>query len=790
MSPGKQSVRQLLAVDGPQKLLHAYGPTENTTISTCYYIQQIEPKAQTVPIGRAIANTQVYILDRYLQPVPIGVCGELYLGGTGLARGYLNRPQLTAEKFINNPFVPGERLYKTGDLARFLPDGNIEFIGRIDHQVKIRGFRIELGEIETVLTQHAQVKQVVVIVREDNPGNKYLTAYIVSENLTLTSSELRQFLKEHLPEYMIPLAFVILNAFPLNPNGKIDRRALPVPNLADNPQTVFVAPRNPTEETIAHIIANVLGLEKVGIYDNFFELGGHSLLATSVISRVRESLSLQLPLRSLFEAPTIAQLSQVINIHQLEVQQERGSDMTFNTLLPLVPQIRNIYIPLSFAQESIWHSQQLTPDSCAYNSFVTLRLTGSVSATVLESSFNEIIRRHEILRTAFTIVEGQPVQVITPFLTIPLEIIDLQNLPNTERTSEAKRLAALEYEHHFDLGSVPLIKTKLLQLNQKEYWLTINIHHIITDGWSLGLLLEELGILYTAFTNGLSSPLPELPLQYADFTLWQHQHFNEKVIEKQLAYWVEKLTNTSQISDNVSNIRPQVSSSASVYSIVLSASMVRSIEVFSLEQKVTIFVIMLTALNILLFNYSGKNDILVMTTVGNRSSVETETMLGCFINDVILRSHFSSEETALTLLEQVQQTLIEAINNKEIASRTVIDTVTSKQLLNISASLTMLPPQNWHNRMLDFEFVSIKRDLSLWDEEIPLEIYVSSPSVNNPTIEINVLYSTELFTNDTIEFMFSCYQEILQKLVQNPNRPITQLDNYNSMPVLTAKLPC
>ncbi|MFL0603930.1 condensation domain-containing protein [Cylindrospermopsis raciborskii] len=385
-----------------------------------------------------------------------------------------------------------------------------------------------------------------------------------------------------------------------------------------------------------------------------------------------------------------------------------------------------------------------------------------------------IIRRHEILRTAFTIVEGQPVQVITPFLTILLEIIDLQNLPNTERTSEAKRLAALEYEHHFDLGSVPLIKTKLLQLNQKEYWLTINIHHIITDGWSLGLLLEELGILYTAFTNGLSSPLPELPVQYADFTLWQHQHFNEKVIEKQLAYWVEKLTNTSQIADNFSNIPPQVSRSASVYSIVLSASMVRSIEAFSLEQKVTIFVIIITALNILLFNYSGKNDILVMTTVGNRSSVETETMLGCFINDVILHSHFSSEETALTLLEQVQQTLIEAINNKEIASRTVIDTITSKQPLNISASLTMLPPQNWHNRMLDFEFVSIKRDLSLWDEEIPLEIYVSSPSVNNPTIEIKVFYSTELFTNDTIEFMFTYYQEILQKIVQNPNRPITQ----------------
>ena len=764
-------VTHVLAVDGPQKLLHAYGPTENTTLSTCYFVQQIEPKAETVPIGRAIANTQVYILDRHLQPVPIGVSGELYLGGTGLATGYLNRPELTSERFIPNPFVANDRLYKTGDLARFLPDGNIEFIGRIDHQVKIRGFRIELGEIETVLTQHPQVKQVVVIVREDNPGNKYLTAYIVSESLTLSSRELRQFLKERLPEYMIPLAFVVLNAFPLNPNGKIDRRALPIP-IVDNPQTVFVAPRNPTEETIAHIIANVLGLEKVGIYDNFFELGGHSLLATSVISRIQESLSLELPLRSLFKAPTIVQLSQVINVHQLEVEQQSAGSMTFDTLPPLLPQVRNTYIPLSFAQEYIWHSQQLAPESYAYNSFVTLRFTGSLSATVLESSFNEIIRRHEILRTAFTLVEGQPVQVITPLLTIPLEIIDLQNLPNTERTSEAERLAALEYEHHFDLGSLPLIKTKLLQVNQKEYWLTINMHHIITDGWSLGLLLEELGILYTAFSNGLSSPLPELPVQYADFTLWQHQCFNEKVIEKQLAYWVEKLTNTAPISHNVSNIPPQVSSSASVYSIVLPVSMVRSIQAFSLEQKVTIFVIILTAVNILLFNYSGKDDILVMTTVGNRSSVKTETMLGCFINDVILHSHFSSEETGLTLLQQVQQTLMEAINNKEIACQTVIDTVTSKQPLNISTSLTMLPPQNWHNRMLDFEFVSIKRDLSLWDEEIPLEIYVSSPSVNNPTMEIKVFYSRELFTDDAIEFMFSYYQEILQKLVQHPNSPI------------------
>lgn len=770
-------VRQLLAAGAPQKLLHVYGPTENTTFSTWYHIQQIEPKAETVPIGRAIANTQIYILDEYLQPVPIGVPGELHIGGVGLARGYLNRPELTAKKFIPHPFQANCKLYKTGDLARYLPDGNIEFLGRIDNQVKIRGFRIEPGEIETVLSQHPQVQQAVVTVREDAPGNKYLTAYVVGKTETLTSSELRQFLKPQLPEYMMPSAFVMLKTLPLTPNGKVDRRVLPKPEITNSElEAAFVAPRTCQEEKLAEIWCTVLHREKVGIYDNFFELGGHSLLLTSVISRIRESFAIELPLRSLFAAPTIAALSQVLTARQLEVQEQSASGMTFETLPPLVPQVRDTHIPLSFAQESIWCLQQSAPESCAYNSFFVLRFTGSLSVSVLESSFNEIIRRHEILRTTFTVVEGQPVQIITPSLTIPLEIIDLQNLPKRERISEAQRLAALEYQHHFDLSSGPVIKTTLLRLAQQEHWLTINMHHIITDGWSFGLLLEELRILYEAFANGLSSPLPELPVQYADFTLWHRKYFNEKVIEQQLAYWLQKLTNPSLASDVVSSNQPQLcnSTSASIYSVVLPASLVASIETLSRSQRVTIFVIILTALKILLFKYTGKNEILVMATVGNRSTVETEKMLGCFINDVILRSHLSSEQTGLTLLEQVKETLTEAINNKEIAAETVINAITSKQQLNISASVTRVPPQNFQDWMLDVEFVTIKRDQSLWGEGVPLEIFVSSPSVNNPTIEIKVLYSTELFTNETIEFLFSYYQEILEKLVQHPTSQVAE----------------
>ncbi|MDP5016206.1 MAG: non-ribosomal peptide synthetase, partial [Dolichospermum sp.] len=325
-------VRQAIAQGAPENLLHVYGPTENTTFSTWYPVEKVAPNAETIPIGRPIANTEVYVLDLHQQLVPIGVPGELYLGGDGLAQAYFHRQELTSEKFVPHPFKSGERLYKTGDKVKLLPDGNIQFLGRIDFQVKIRGFRIELGEIETALTQHPQVQQVIVIVREDHPGNKYLTAYIVSETETLTSRELRQFLKEHLPEYMIPAAFVMLKALPLTPNGKVDRRILPKPETTNSElETAFVAPRTALETKLAEIWCTVLHREQVGIYDNFFELGGHSLLITSVISRIRERFSIDLPLRSLFTSPTIAELSQVIIAHQLDA-------ITVDTLPPLVPQ--------------------------------------------------------------------------------------------------------------------------------------------------------------------------------------------------------------------------------------------------------------------------------------------------------------------------------------------------------------------------------------------------------------------------------------------------------------------
>ena len=426
-------------------LFNFYGPTEaciDTTAWTC----KRKSNQQIIPIGRPIANTQVYLLDAHLQPVPVGIPGELYIGGEGLARGYLNRPELTAEKFIPNRFssVPGARLYKTGDLARYLPDGNIEFLGRFDNQVKLRGFRIELGEIEAVLGQHPAVQEIVVTGREDRPGDKRLVAYVVPDQEEIKISHLRLFLKRKLPEYMVPSVFMLLDALPLTPNGKVDRQALPAPGTArPELEETFVSPRTPTEEILAGIWAELLGFEQVGIHDNFLELGGHSLLATQIISRVREVLQVELALHYIFETPTVADLAKLI---------EKDSSEEPSLPLPSIQPIsRDGDLPLSFSQERVWFIQQLHPESMAYNFQSALRFKGRLDVGALEQSISEIVLRHEIFRTTFPAKDGQPVQVIHEAKPVNLPIVDLQALPKSECEVEAQRLINEEIQKPFNL---------------------------------------------------------------------------------------------------------------------------------------------------------------------------------------------------------------------------------------------------------------------------------------------------------------------------------------------------
>jgi len=484
------------------ELYNVYGPTE-TIIDSAYWLCDGTNGDSTVPIGRPIPNARMYILNAALCPVPIGVAGDLYIGGVSVARGYLNLPNLTAEKFIPDPFCsePGQRLYKTGDLARYQPDGNIQYLGRGDYQVKIRGFRIELGEIEAALAQHASVAQAIVTAHGDARGEMRLVTYIVPQpRCAPTVVELRGFLKGKLPEHMVPAVFVMLERFPLTPNGKVDRRELPSPpDTLPQLDHAEVGPRTPNEELLADIWAHVLGVERVGIYDDFFDLGGHSLLATQVVSRIRETLQVELPLRCLFETPTVAGLAESLDLSH------RDSDRL--QLSPIQHISRDGDLPLSFAQQRLWFIDQLDPGNSVYNFPVAVRLKGSLNLPALEQSLNEIVRRHEALRTTFSVVDGRPAQVIAARLDIELPIVDLEDLAAIEREDEVQRLVVEEARRPFDLSRGPLIRARVLRLGDDEQVGLLTMHHIVSDGWSAGILIREMAALYQAYCSESLSPL-------------------------------------------------------------------------------------------------------------------------------------------------------------------------------------------------------------------------------------------------------------------------------------------
>ncbi|MBW4678524.1 MAG: amino acid adenylation domain-containing protein [Microcoleus vaginatus WJT46-NPBG5] len=647
-----------------RQFFNAYGPTETTVCATVAECFDSEKKP---PIGRPIANTQVYLLDAQMQPIPIGVPGELHIGGAGLSRGYLNRPELTAEKFIANPFSQdsNSRLYKTGDLARYLPDGTIEYLGRIDNQVKIRGFRIELGEIEADLSQHPDVEEAVVIAREDEPGEQRLVAYLVG-NEALKASELRSVLKEKLPEYMVPAAFVFLPSIPLTSNGKVDRRALPVPDSSRRELTsTFISPRNPIEEVISGIWAEVLHVDRVGIHDNFFELGGHSLLATQVISRLREALQIELPLRYLFESPTVAGLSERINAGNLS---ETGIQAP-----PLLPISRTKEVPLSFAQQRLWFLDQLDPGTPAYNISAAVHLKGELNVPALEKSFHEIINRHEVLRTSFATANGQPVQIIHPNFDFTLSILDLTERQNS--TSKLQNFILEEAQQPFDLTRLPLLRVKLLKLETKEWVVVLTMHHIVSDGWSMGVFVQELATLYKVFCAGNPSPVPVLPIQYADYALWQRQWLQGDVLEAKLSYWKQQLGTslpvlkfpTVQTQTEVSTFR------GASYSFQLSANLSKEIHQVSRLENVTLFMTLLAAFQTFLYRYTNQDDLVVGTDLANRTQVETESLIGFFVNLLVLRTDLSGNPTFRELLKRVREITLKAYAHQDLPFEKLVE---------------------------------------------------------------------------------------------------------------------
>jgi len=760
------------------RLLNAYGPTETTITATSFEISpdySTDTPSRMIPIGRPLGNRKIYILDRYGNPVPIGEAGELHIGGDGLARGYLNRPELTAEKFIGNPFSNdgAARLYKTGDRARYLPDGNIEFLGRMDNQVKLRGYRIELGEIEAVLGQHPAIREAVVTVREDNPGHKQLVGYVVDRMLSeLKVSELRGYLKEKLPEYMVPSAFVFLDKLPLTANGKVDRRALPAPTQS-RPELdeTFSVPRTPTEDLLANIWAVVLKLEKVGIHDNFFDLGGHSLLATQVMSRLTKAFQIELPLRSLFESPTVAGLAERIEASR---RKEQGLPA-----LAFLPRPRDGDLPLSFAQQRLWFLDQLEPNSSVYNIPTGQRLKGPLDIGALEQSLNEIVRRHEALRTRFSMVRGEPVQVISPSVNHSLLVVDLRDRSENEREQEALRLAHAEMRRPFDLSQGPLFRTSLLRLGEDDQVLLMTLHHIVSDGWSMGVLYRELTVLYQAFSQGQPSPLPELAIQYADYAVWQREWLQGEVLERQLSYWKKQLENLSTLQLPTDRPRRAVQSyRGSRQSLVLPRDLSEKLKTLSRKEGVTLFMTLLAAFQTLLHRYTAQDDIAVGSPIAGRNQSEIENLIGFFVNTLVMRTDMSGDPTFREVLGLVREVSLGAYAHQDVPFEKLLVELRAERDLSRSplfqVFFNMVNVGESHVDLYGLKVEEMptggsgsKFDLTIYARERP------------DGIQLNLVYNPDLFEPGRMVEMLRQYEKLLSQITENPNRSIS------SFPLLT-----
>ncbi|MEA5623266.1 non-ribosomal peptide synthetase, partial [Nostoc sp. UHCC 0251] len=765
-----------------------YGPSESHLATSFTLANSVETWPLLPPVGRPIANAQIYILDRFLQPVPVGVPGELYIAGVLLAQGYFNRPELTQEKFIPNPFarsrgadeqtsrraeilpnsqspIPSPRLYKTGDLARYLNDGNIEYLGRIDNQVKIRGFRIELGEIEAVLSQ-LDVQASCAIAREDIPGNKRLVAYIVpQEGQKLTVSFVRNFLKEKLPEYMAPSAIVILEALPLTPNGKLDRRALPVPDLHSQLLDKYVAPRNPIEEILSLIWAQVLKVEQVGIHDNFFELGGHSLLATQLISRVRTSLKVELPLRSLFAAPTVAELSH--NIQQLQQQ-----DLKLTSSL-ILPRAKNAELPLSYAQTRLWFLDKLNPNSAFYNLPIALRLVGTLDQTALQQSLQEIILRHEALRTNFVIVDGKPSQIIQTEANWTLSVVDCKYLTTSEQEILTQQLA----QQPFDLATEALVRATLLVLSETEHALLVCMHHIVSDGWSMGVFVQELAGLYTTYSQGEPSPLTPLPIQYADFAIWQRNWLQGDVLQSQLSYWQQQLANApALLSLPTDRPRQSMQTFAGAYQqFALSKKLTDKLVQLSQQQGCTLFMTLLAAFDTLLYRYTGTEDILVGSPIANRDRSEIEGLIGFFLNTLVMRTNLAGNPSFSELLGRVREMAMDAYSHQNLPFEMLVEALQPERDLS-------------HTPLFQVMFVlqnaPISQQLELTGLTVSPLVVKSTTTKFDLTLAMEKTatglvgvweYNTDLFDASTIERMTGHFLTLLEGIIANPEERISQL---------------
>ena len=765
----KETMERFLARLGGTELHHSYGPTE-TSIAASEWLCVRGANKGMAPIGRPPANTQLYLLDDYLRPVPVGAAGELYIGGVHVGRGYLDRAELTAERFVPDPFSrePGARFYRTGDRARYLPDGNLEFLGRVDSQVKIRGYRIELGEIEAVVSAHPAVKSTVVLIREEADGDKQLVVYLLpQEDANISADEVRSFLRAKLPDYMVPSWIVMVDDLPLTANGKVDRRRLPALEAIEAEQEqAAVGPRTPVEEVLRAIWSEVLERAEISTTSNFFELGGHSLLATQVVLRIKGTFGVDMHLRSLFESPTVRELASEI---EAAINGQRGWSLPV-----LVRANRNGAIPLSHAQQMLWFADQLTPDSVHYNVVGGVRLSGHLDAVALERALGEIIRRHEVLRTTFSEQQGTPVQVVAPSTDFTLPVIDLREGAIPDHESRARGLALEETRRPFDLSSGPLIRGSLLQLEETEHVALFTMHHIVSDGWSLGVLMKEVSQLYEAYSQGMESPLEELPVQYADYAIWQREWLTGEVLERQLDYWKKQLRGASKVLPT-DKARPAVQTFRGAHhTFSFTSELSEQLRGLSRGEGVSLFMTLLATFQLLLYYYTHDDQINVGTPVAGRNQIATENLIGFFVNTVVLRADLSGDPSFQELLRRVRELCLSAYSNQDVPFEKLVEVLQPERDLShsplfqvwftlVDAPLDKLQLKNLKLQEFAFDSGTAKFDLAL--------LITDGEKQLSGVLE----YNSDLFESSTIERLHRHLDTLLRSVVAQPQTRLSAL---------------
>jgi len=757
-----------------RRVLNLYGPSEDTTYSTW---DEVERGAERVTIGHPLANTRVHLLDRRLAQVPVGVPGELCLAGAGLARGYLGRPELTAERFVPDPFGgPGERLYRTGDLARRLWDGRIDYLGRIDHQVKICGFRIELGEIETALTAHPELREVVVVARGDLPEGRALVAYVsLRRQPGPGAGELRGYLRGLLPEPMVPARYVVLAALPRTPNGKVDRKALPRPEGGIS-SAGYAAPRTAAERAVAAIWAELLGVERVGLHDNLFDLGGHSLLAIRFTSRLQRELGVDLSLREIFRSPTVGGLAE-----RLEAL---GGRPRSAQAPPLERVPRDGPLPLSYAQERLWFMAQFDPASPAYHIPAALRLTGELSVGALAGALAELVRHHEALRTTFLQVAGRPAQEIadSPTAGLALPVVDLSALPDVVRQPELSRLMDEEARRRFDLERGPLLRGVLLRTRlagkdiRAEHVLCLTLHHIVADGWSLGVLARDVSAAYRALAAGRRPDLAAPPVQYPDYAVWQRRWLADGEMERQLGYWREVLEGApAALELPADRPRPAVQTfRGGQRSLRLPRSLSDALKAAAHREGATLFMTLLTAAAALLSRAAGQPDVVLGTPIANRNRPEVEHLIGFFANTLALRTRVSGDLAFSDLLRRVRETALEAYAHQDLPFDKLVDELKIDRSPGRPPLIQALVGL-WDEPLSDFGLPGIAA--------VPVDTVTRTAKLDlilrfaarEEGLDVQAEYSTDLFDGTTIERLLAHLARLLAAAAAAPGRRLDEL---------------